>query len=132
MEAERTVAVVRLDTHVAVWLAQGDLEKLSASAIGHIESSELVVSPMVELELTYLYEIGRVSKPGAEVVSWLRHSMGISLSTVPLAEIVSQAHLVNWTRDPFDRIIASDALVASEPLLTKDQQILEHLDLAVW
>lgn len=124
--------MVRLDTHVVVWLAQGDLDKLSDLAVEHIEASEVTVSPMVELELTYLHEIGRVSKPGAEVMGWLRHSMGVSLSTVPLAELVSQAHLVSWTRDPFDRLIASDALVASEPLLTKDQQILDHLDLAVW
>ena len=37
-----------------------------------------------------------------------------------------------WTRDPFDRLIAAQAIVADAPLVTADRTILEHLPLATW
>ena len=47
-----------LDTHVAVWLYEKDEERISRLARELIESSELLVSPMVLLEVEFLFETG--------------------------------------------------------------------------
>ncbi|MCP4995668.1 MAG: type II toxin-antitoxin system VapC family toxin [Gammaproteobacteria bacterium] len=52
--------LIYLDTHVVVWLYVGDLSKFSHPAKAALNTSPLVISPMVILELTYLHEIGRV------------------------------------------------------------------------
>jgi PIN domain nuclease of toxin-antitoxin system len=39
---------------------------------------------------------------------------------------------IRWTRDPFDRMIAAQAIVADAPLVTADRTILEHLPQATW
>lgn len=39
---------------------------------------------------------------------------------------------LTWTRDPFDRMIAAQAIVADAPLVTADRTILANLPLAVW
>jgi PIN domain nuclease of toxin-antitoxin system len=39
---------------------------------------------------------------------------------------------LTWTRDPFDRMIAAQAVVADAPLLTADETILDNLPLATW
>jgi PIN domain nuclease of toxin-antitoxin system len=64
-------AVIYLDTHVVVWLYAGDLELLPHGVRDLLEGEELVISPMVELELQYLYESGRTSQPGRVVVDAL-------------------------------------------------------------
>ena len=50
-----------LDTSVAVWLAQGDLARITPAALDSIRNCNLLVSPMVALELEYLHEIHRIT-----------------------------------------------------------------------
>ena len=57
--------MIHLDTHVVVWLYTGEIERLSDAAVEALEAEELIVSPMVQLELTFLHEIGRLSVTGA-------------------------------------------------------------------
>jgi PIN domain nuclease of toxin-antitoxin system len=90
------------------------------------------ISPIVELELTYLHEIGRVTEPAAAPLAALRRSIGLQILDVPFAELVHAAHGLSWTRDPFDRLLAAHAIVSDAPLLTADQTILANLSLATW
>ena len=54
--------MIYLDTHVAAWLHAAGAELLSEEAVRQIEQAEEIrISPMVRLELQYLYEIGRVA-----------------------------------------------------------------------
>jgi PIN domain nuclease of toxin-antitoxin system len=92
----------------------------------------LAVSPIIELELTYLYEIGRVSEPASAPLSALRRTLGLQVVDTSLAELVQAAVPISWTRDPFDRLIAAHAIVANAPLVTADETILENLSLATW
>lgn len=123
---------MRLDTHVVVWLYTGEVEQFSAVAAQRLELAELLISPMVELELTYLYEIGRLTVTGAVIVADLRERLGLAHSTQPLASVVAAGTPLDWTRDPFDRLIVGDALAANSKLLTRDTVILEHCELAEW
>ncbi len=97
-----------------------------------IESESPCVSPMVELELTYLYEVRRVTEPAAAPLSALRRTIGLQVADLPFSEVTQAAAGLSWTRDPFDRLIAAHAIVADTPLVTADETILEHLPLATW
>lgn len=90
------------------------------------------MSPVVELELTYLYEVGRVSEPAARPLTALRGSIGLEVADVSTAQLVQAAADLSWTRDPFDRLIAAHAIVANVPLVTADETIRRNLSLAVW
>jgi PIN domain nuclease of toxin-antitoxin system len=97
-----------------------------------LEREDLAVSPMVALELQYLYEIGRVSVGGAAVVEDLRSRIGLRTCDKPFPEVVSVAHTQAWTRDPFDRIIVAQAALTGSLLVTKDGSIREHYPHALW
>jgi PIN domain nuclease of toxin-antitoxin system len=62
----------------------------------------------------------------------LRQSIGLEIDDVSLAEVAHSAVGLTWTRDPFDRMIAAQAIIADAPLITADRTILKHLPLAVW
>ena len=54
--------MIYLDTYVVVWLYQKNQSKFSPEVITLIDKEELLISPMVELELEYLFEIERMSE----------------------------------------------------------------------
>ena len=124
--------VIRLDTHVVVWLYTGETEQLSTAAVAAIEQHELVVSPMVQLELSYLHEIGRLTIGGADIIGDLERRVGLRRSDVVLEALADTAASLTWTRDPFDRLIVADALVAGAALVTKDRTIHDHTTIARW
>ena len=124
--------VIRLDTHVVVWLYTGETEQLSTHAVTTIEQHELVVSPMVQLELSYLHEIGRLTIGGGDIFADLERRVGLRRSDLALEALVDTAASLTWTRDPFDRLIVADALVAGTALLTKDCSIHDHTTIARW
>jgi PIN domain nuclease of toxin-antitoxin system len=97
-----------------------------------IESEQPLVSPIVELELTYLHEVGRVTEPASVPLSALRKTIGLQAADVSLAALVQTAAGLTWTRDPFDRMIAAQAIVADTALITADRIILDNLSLATW
>lgn len=97
-----------------------------------MESEPPGICPIVELELTYLHEIGRVTEPASAPLTALGRSIGLHLSDVSFEQVTKAAANLTWTRDPFDRLIAAHAIVAGAPLLTADTRILDNLPLATW
>lgn len=62
----------------------------------------------------------------------LSRSIGLDVADVGVATLTEAAVSLSWTRDPFDRLIAAQAIVADAPLVTADRTILENLPQAVW
>lgn len=124
--------LIRLDTHVVVWLYTGEIERLSAAAVEAIEGHVPCISPMVQLELTHLHEIGRLTVSGAEIVGDLQERIGLRLSDASMSAVVHAAASLSWTRDPFDRMIVADAVVAATDLVTKDELIRSNITFARW
>jgi PIN domain nuclease of toxin-antitoxin system len=123
--------VIHLDTHVAVWLYIGDRRRLRP-IWQTLDRAELVVSPIVPLELQYLFEIGKTTEPAETVLAALVDQFGLRLSAAPFAQVVRHALNQTWTRDPFDRLLVGTALVDHAPLLTRDAHIRRHCKLAKW
>jgi PIN domain nuclease of toxin-antitoxin system len=62
--ATNAVKRLYLDTHILVWLYQDGAARLTPQGVRAVEAAEqLLISPMVELELTYLHEIARINCP---------------------------------------------------------------------
>ncbi len=124
--------VIRLDTHVVVWLYAGEIDRLSKRARALLETEIPVISPIVELELAFLREIERITVGATEIVADLGDRIGLASSTMPMESVVTAAVPLHWTRDPFDRLIVGDALAASAKLITKDVMLRERSGCAVW
>lgn len=125
--------MIYLDSHVAIWLYALGAESLSRAATDRIAGSEDIrISPMVRLELQYLYEIGRVTEPAAAVMDALHAALGLTLCSASFGAVVREAERHTWTRDPFDRLIVAQAALHEAPLVTKDETLHAHYAAAVW
>ena len=121
-----------LDTHVVVWLYAGEAERFSASAVDYIEGNNLRISPAVLLELQFLKEIKRITADPMLILQTLEETIGLQLCHMEFSKVVFGALSQSWTRDPFDRIIAAQASVRNELLLTKDRVIRRNCSVACW
>ena len=122
-----------LDTSVAVWLAQGDLVRITPTALDSIRRCNLLVSPMVALELAYLHEINRITLTSQDVLLKLRAELGVEVCDSSFSSLIAIAVNEKWTRDPFDRIIVSHAKVNGlSPLISSDEAIQKNYVKTVW
>lgn len=126
-------SLIYLDTHVVAWLYAEGARALPAKIRDLLESSnDIRISPMVRLELQYLYEIERVTQPPLPVLDAIESTLGVTLCKAAFPAIVREAESQNWTRDPFDRLIVAQASVFNAPLVTKDETIRAHYARAIW
>ena len=125
--------MIYLDTHVVAWLYAGKI-KLIPDVVQEVisEEKEVLISPMVTLELQYLFEIGRVSEKGLDVVEDLEKRIGLKVCMLPFERVMRCALEQSWTRDPFDRIIVSQAGINSSKLVTKDDTIHKNYPHTLW
>jgi PIN domain nuclease of toxin-antitoxin system len=125
-------AVIYLDTHTVVWLFAGQLDLFPKRAVDAIEGNDCLISPMVILELHYLFETERIKVAAERIIHELSLSIGLSLCNRPFGEVVTQAVSLKWTRDPFDRIITAQAMAGHASLVTKDDTIRDYYKRAIW
>lgn len=124
--------MIYLDTHVLVYLYQGDFSLLSPRATKMIETEPCLISGVVALELEYLFESGRTKYAGKKIIDYLSKYLDLKICPMPNNIIALKAMELTWTRDPFDRLIVANAACEAKPLLTKDRLIQANYPLAVW
>lgn len=124
--------MIYLDTHVVAWLYAGEAERFTTAGRRMLERDELLISPIVQLELQYLHETGRLAVDSSLVFDSLAASIGLRACDAPFADVVRESLAQSWTRDPFDRIIVAQAQLRAAPLLTKDRSIRKRYVHAVW
>jgi PIN domain nuclease of toxin-antitoxin system len=124
--------IAYLDTHAVIRLAHGRA-RIGRDAAQLMARAELLISPMVLLELEYLYEIGRLTLPGKDVLRKMENELGLRLCNLPFAEVARAALDEKWTRDAFDRIIVAQAKVNGlAPLISTDEEIARHYPRTIW
>jgi len=124
--------VIHLDTHIVCWLYEGRVDFLSGAARAAVETGRLLVSPLVELELQLLNEIGRIIAGPDTVLPALAREIGLQATTTEYRSVVTAARELKWARDPFDRLIVADAILSGAKLVTKDRLIRRHCPVALW
>lgn len=124
--------MIYLDTHVVVWLYAGNIKRLSQTAIDLIENNDVIISQIVRLELQYLYEINRITAQPDEIIHELQSTIGLKVSDISSLVLINKAIKNTWTRDAFDRLIVADAQTGNRQLITKDEKILAHYEMAIW
>ena len=125
--------IAYLDTHIAVWLVDGQLRKLSRAAAQAIERHSVLLSPIVMLELEYMYEIGRITKPSSTVLGILQADLNVELCNLPFLAVVESSIHEKWTRDTFDRLIVAHARAnGTAALISADEQIRANYSATIW
>lgn len=124
--------MIHIDTHIAIWLYEGLLEKFSNKAKSLLEKEQILISPMAILELELLHEINRYNVPSSILIEELQNSIDLEISDANHNMVITNAKRHKWTRDPFDRIIVANASVDDAFLLTKDKEIHKMFDKAIW
>ncbi len=125
-------SVIHLDTHAAIWLYSGQLNLFKPQGLKLINENQVCVSHIVRLEMKYLYEIGRIKQMPDVIISTLIDEIGLVYSVNSIERIVDLAIYLNFTRDPFDRIIVADASINNSTLISKDKFIKQHYKNTIW
>ncbi|MDI3194754.1 type II toxin-antitoxin system VapC family toxin [Pseudarthrobacter sp. AL07] len=115
-----------LDTHVFLW-ALAEPKKLSTkarNAITKLENS-VYVSPMTAYELSFKHHQGKLPSGAAIVASFGRQVAHLYASELAIsAPHAVAAGQLDWEhKDPFDRILAAQAMVEGLTLVTADQEL---------
>jgi PIN domain nuclease of toxin-antitoxin system len=119
--------LILIDTHVWIWLNL-DPVKLSASARELLVSEkQIAISTLSIYETMNAAAKGRIDtpyEPELLVRRWLRSSDTLR---IPVSEeIILLSRTLNFLHsDPFDRMIASTAVVEKVPVMTADKNLLE-------
>ena len=124
--------MIFLDTHVVIWLYSGQLELFNPKVLKLINTEQVCISHIVKLEIQYLYEIKRVKYEPGLIIDTLIDEIGLMFSDNNFESIVRQAIHLSFTRDPFDRIIVSDASINNSKLISKDRNIKKHYINTIW
>jgi PIN domain nuclease of toxin-antitoxin system len=122
-----------LDTHVVVYLHAGDVSRISIKARKQIENTDLLISPMVVLELEMLFDRGTLRYSSSQILADLAQEFGLSVCQIPLAQVVRSAVTIKWTREPGDLLIVAHAMANNyAPLVTKDERIRSGYSNVIW
>ena len=131
--ADAPSAAIMLDTHVWLWLVQGEESRLSAEAIQQMEAAsrrgELLVSAISVWEVAMLESRGRISL-SRPVDDWVHAALAApGTRLVPLTPEIA----VESTRlpgsphgDPADRILIASARISAARLATCDRAIMDY------
>jgi PIN domain nuclease of toxin-antitoxin system len=112
-----------LDTHVLIW-AMGAPERLPKSVRVRLidRRQNLVVSAASAFEIATKYRLGRLPEAGALVLDFDQQVARLGADTVPIESRHGvTAGMLQWShRDPFDRMLAAQAMAEGFVLLSAD------------
>ena len=98
-----------------------------------LEKADLLISPMVLIELEYLYELKRSKLPSRDLQLKTEHEIGVRVCDLSFGTVANIAIDEKWTRDPFDRVIVAQAKANGLAfLISADDEIKCHYPRTVW
>lgn len=117
---------VLLDTHTLLWavLSPKSLSRRAATVIAN-SANEILVSAASAWEIATKVRIGKLR--GAEALAHdfldVMEVAGYSLLSIDAATALRAGRLACLHRDPFDRVLAAQALAGDIPILSADEQL---------
>jgi PIN domain nuclease of toxin-antitoxin system len=126
---------ILLDACVVVWMAEGSPE-ISQSARDHFENpdNELLLSVVSVWEIVIKYGLGKLelASPPEEIVPALRRDFGIQSLALDEEAALAVRRLPGLHRDPFDRMLVSQAITHGLTILTPDPLIRQYPVRILW
>ena len=113
-----------LDTHFLIWLVLGS--KRIAKFPWLDRYRPWGVSPVSFLEIQFLAEIGRLTVRNPEFTNAVMSDVRFTVDDIPLTSLVRYALQLDWTRDPFDRLLVAHSLARRIAFCTTDRAIVNH------
>ena len=115
-----------LDTHALLWLAFE--QRLLSPYIREVVSNpqnEILVSAATAWEITTKYRIGKLDFAGGLAINFIPRVTVAGYQLLPITtEHALRAGLLPGShKDPFDRMIAAQAIHEDMPLLSSDSQL---------
>ena len=124
-----------LDTCTFLWVT-GDAQRLSRRALALFQSPEheVYLSAGSAWEIAIKHALGRLSLPAAPArfVPEMRDAHGIEALPIDEAAALHIARLPALHRDPFDRLLVSQAIVHGLTILTPDPLVSQYPALTAW
>jgi PIN domain nuclease of toxin-antitoxin system len=114
-----------LDTHTLLWLAFE--QKLLSPHVRQVVATpdnEILVSAATAWEIATKYRLGKLNFARGLAVNFIPRvtAAGYQLLSVSTEHALRAGHLSGDHKDPFDRMIAAQAIHEDIPLLSKDTQ----------
>ena len=123
--------MIILDTHVLIWLDEGNT-RLGKTCTDKLReySEELAVSAITFWEIAMLLAKQRLSMTIA-LATWRKELLANGLKEIPVSGDIgiTAGELTNFHGDPADRIITATALTRSATLCTADKKLLNWPDI---
>lgn len=123
-----------LDTHALLWFQAGD-RRLSRSARSAMEATdaELVVSAASVWEMAIKASLGRL-RLDVSVDAYVSEKFSRGYRALPVSVAhAARVETLPWHhRDPFDRLLAAQALVERTKLITRDRVFKKYGVTVVW
>lgn len=114
---------VLLDTHFLIWLTLRSPRMREFPWMARY--TPWLISPVSLLELQFLGEVGRIEiEP--EFFDLVRKDRRFVVDEPSFDALISAAIPLNWTRDPFDRMLCAHSTIRRTPLCTLDRTVLAH------
>jgi PIN domain nuclease of toxin-antitoxin system len=126
---------VLLDTYALLWavLSPASLSRQAAAIIAD-EANVVFVSAASAWEIATKVRIGKLT--GAEILEKnfldVMEDAGYTLLPIDAADALRAGRVAGEHRDPFDRMIAAQALAGDLPILSNDSQLDHFIVRRIW
>ena len=115
-----------LDTHALLW-ALTETDRLGTTALAAISkrSNDLVVSAASAWEIATKHRLGKLGQADGLVAAYPSHLSRLGARELPItgAHALLAGGLAWDHRDPFDRMIAAQAMLEGLPVVTGDEAL---------
>jgi PIN domain nuclease of toxin-antitoxin system len=114
---------VLLDTHVVLWaFASPDRLSPAVHALLQNPRTDVLVSAVSAWEIATKYRLGKLPSAERIVTGYLGHLKTLGARELPItsAHALAAGLFAVEHRDPFDRMLASQAIAEGIPLITAD------------
>ena len=112
-----------LDTHALLWFAEGS-DRLSREARRAIESTEgqRLLSVASAWEIAIKVSLGKLTlaQPVGVLVPELLADLAVTLLAIEIGDVAAVSDLPFYHRDPFDRMLAAQALQRGLSIVSAD------------
>ena len=119
---------ILIDTHIALWAMYAP-ERLSEDSAGYLtyKANTIYCSLVSAWEVEIKNSIGKLDVLSAEFVRDAE-SMGFRILPIECSHILGlvNVEIINGHKDPFDRLLVSQAMVERCMFLSEDRKILQY------